>query len=209
MNIRKFFLVMAGLVSLGMAGAATATPCANSDVTFRGNNAEGCTGPNSGNDTAAVLGFGGGWSLLDKTDADSNTVFGVAWTVTSVGGSSGTWQLSWIAAAGSPGLPLTMDLGVAVKAGTSWSAWIFHGEEFTASGASGSPASGSYLVTWLNQGGQVPNLSHISVYGRNAGRCTSIPNCQPPDEVPEPGTLALFGLGLAGLGFGMRRRRKS
>ncbi|HEY4546682.1 MAG TPA: THxN family PEP-CTERM protein [Pedomonas sp.] len=30
----------------------------------------------------------------------------------------------------------------------------------------------------------------------------------PPSEVPEPGTVALLGLGLAGVGFGMRRRRK-
>jgi hypothetical protein len=50
-------------------------------------------------------------------------------------------------------------------------------------------------------------LSNLTLWTRGAAICfPGTPGCRPGD-VPEPGTLALFGLGLLGFAFGRRRVR--
>ena len=58
--------------------------------------------------------------------------------------------------------------------------------------------SGSYMSPFINTNPdpyKLKQISHVSLYARGTA-----------SPIPEPGTLALYGLGLAGLGVTRRRK---
>ena len=139
--------------------------------------------------------FGGDpWQLLDKTDDEPTAIADVLFTVDAdVDLRSGAWQLSW----SGPGLPAVVDLMFVTKAAGKWGAYLFDDMLFTANPSSG---DGTFEISWRNQGGNVPRLSHASVYGRVSNAPVieeeATGNDLPPGEVPVPGSVLLFGLGL-------------
>lgn len=190
-------IAISGMVVSLYAGQAFALSTA--DVSLNGNDADAAYGVYGGNESLADLNgldtsaFGTGtFQLLDKTDSVSTPIGTTTFTITASLAKSGTFILSWVDA----NIPPTkwFDLVFALKAANSYSYYLFDDVEF--SYAPGS-YNGIYEISWMNNGGQIPDLSHMSVYGRPG---------DPGNEVPEPATMLLFGTGLVGLA-GLARRK--
>jgi hypothetical protein len=199
-------LALTGVI-LSFSSFSSAAFCTPEDVAWNGNSADACAGPFNGNDTGGNQNtFGtnlptkGPWAgedftLLTKSDSNpqktENSIGGVDFLISTSSGTSGVWTLSWTEkVAGS--LPITLDLIASVKGSSAYTLFLFKDLTFKTVPLSG---TGTFsTISLQTNGDQTPNLSHMSIFGRIAIT----------EEVPEPATVALLGLGLIGIGF--RRR---
>lgn len=181
------------------AGSPHADGLSVNDVTFRGSSANDCFGVQMGNDVGAQGAFIGwnGYELLVTDDAgggsSTNSWMGVNWTLSGTTSQrNGTYTLRW----SDPvpvSLPLTLDLIVITKASNRFASYLFDRELFQSSPSS---STGTWHISYKNNGGQIPNLSHLSIWAR----------LSPTTRVPEPGSLGLVALGLAAMGVALMRR---
>ena len=141
-----------------------------------------------------------GFVYLDKTDAAGQTLNGIAFTITAPLTNSGIWIVAWTDTnGGAPlNLPITIDFEVGLFGGNNGSGYFFDNVFLPISPASG---TGSFDINFTNNGGQQPDLSHLTLTGGNPT------HANPPVTAAEPASMAILGLGTVALGFIRRRRR--
>lgn len=132
----------------------------------------------------------------DNTDAPNSTtgLGSITFIIRTTGGQNGvpgSWTLVWTDANGNTpsNLPLVVDLAFLLNGGNNNAAYSLTDVLLPVSPALG---TGSFNIQFLNRGGQPPTISHLLV----AGRIVSSPTTTV--EVPEPATMAMFGIWIAG-----------
>lgn len=172
------------------------------DVTFEGTSANDCYGVvagnltgNNGAATLNAMNWGGDWTYLDATDAQSATFMGLDFTISATNGTTGSWTLTGIDTNGTAplNLPASFDFAIGLKAANEYALWGF--DNVMVDGTT----NGSFSIVFTNKGGNHPDLSHMIVFGRDSGGGSIA-------AIPEAKTYAMMLAGLGLVGFASRRR---
>lgn len=186
--------------TFGVTGStpAPSDACILSDAGNGGNTDGGLLG-------TAFSGFGtGNFVRIGKIDGNGaitgdpafqNVTFSLSGTGVNPNSTTGTWTLAWTGS----GLPVTLDLVLAIHASNRTTSWLFDEESLT---SQNTPGTGAWTIQWYNNGGSIPGFSNLTAWARlgNTEPCTV--NCEPEPctgqcnpDIPEPGTIALLGAG--------------
>jgi hypothetical protein len=144
------------------------------------------------------------WGLVAKEDfgGGSSGVLGFVVDISSSdGGKTGTWSIEL----GSNSLA-TYDLALVMKDGsvdktlTTWFWFIIDESAVNMDGCGTFDLCGTWSM--YGEGGNQKAISHMDLF------VTTTTGGPPPQEIPEPGALALMGVGLAGMWASGRRKRQ-
>jgi hypothetical protein len=189
-------------LSLTIMGSApvSATACV-SNIAQGGSPSSELTAENAAflsQDTINTATFG----VLASTDGTSLSMQGIKFTATA-NAQNGSFAIGWTDINGSAplNLPITLDLMVGLYGGNNGDGYLFRGVTLLA--PPDNSGSGTFTITFLNPGGQIPTLSHLDLDGGNAVNTNLLL------AAPEPASIAVIGVGMAALGAIKRRTRQA